>query len=70
MPDIPADLRYSPDHLWVRLDAGAGLIRAGVTDFAQQSLGEVVDVSPPGPATVSRPASRAARSSRSRASTT
>ncbi|HEY6480295.1 MAG TPA: glycine cleavage system protein GcvH [Streptosporangiaceae bacterium] len=49
MPDIPADLRYSPDHLWVRLDAGAGLIRAGVTDFAQQSLGEVVDVSPPGP---------------------
>jgi glycine cleavage system H protein len=49
MPDIPADLRYSPDHLWVRHDADAGLIRAGVTDFAQQSLGDVVDVSPPGP---------------------
>ena len=45
MPDIPADLRYSPDHLWAQ--AGAGLIRVGVTDFAQQSLGDVVDVTLP-----------------------
>ena len=48
MSDIPADLRYSPDHLWVRPGAG-GLVRVGVTDFAQQSLGDVVDVSPPKP---------------------
>jgi glycine cleavage system H protein len=47
MPDVPADLRYSQDHLWVRVDAGTSLVRAGVTDFAQQSLGDVVDVSPP-----------------------
>ena len=48
MSDIPADLRYSTDHLWVRPGAD-GLVRVGVTDFAQQSLGDVVDVSPPKP---------------------
>jgi glycine cleavage system H protein len=48
MYDIPADLRYSQDHLWVRLGAGTGLVRVGVTDFAQQSLGDVVEVTLPG----------------------
>jgi glycine cleavage system H protein len=48
MPGTPADLRYSPDHLWVRPGAD-GLVRVGVTDFAQQSLGDVVDVSPAKP---------------------
>ena len=47
MSDIPADLRYSPDHLWVRPGAGGGLVRVGVTDFAQQSLGDVVQVTLP-----------------------
>ena len=32
MPDIPAVLRYSADHLWVRPDPGTSLVRAGVTD--------------------------------------
>jgi glycine cleavage system H protein len=45
MPGIPSDLRYSPDHLWAR--PGAGLVRIGVTDFAQQSLGDIVDVTLP-----------------------
>jgi glycine cleavage system H protein len=49
MPDIPADLRYSKDHLWARPGAGTGLVRVGVTDSAQQSLGDVVDVSLPSP---------------------
>jgi glycine cleavage system H protein len=48
MSDIPADLRYSTDHLWVR-PGTSGLVRVGVTDFAQQSLGDVVDVSSPKP---------------------
>jgi glycine cleavage system H protein len=48
MSDIPADLRYSTDHLWVRPGTD-GLVRVGVTDFAQQSLGDVVNVSPPKP---------------------
>src|SRR5882724_6692834 len=47
MSDIPADLRYSPDHLWVRRGT-AGLVRVGVTDFAQRSLGDVVEVTLPG----------------------
>jgi glycine cleavage system H protein len=48
MPEIPADLRYSTDHLWVRPVDGTILVRAGVTDFARQSLGDVVEVTPPG----------------------
>lgn len=47
MTDIPADLKYSKDHLWAR--PGAGLVRVGVTDFAQESLGDVVEVTLPKP---------------------
>jgi glycine cleavage system H protein len=47
MPEVPADLKYTTDHLWVRPVDGTSRVRAGVTDFAQQSLGDVVDVSPP-----------------------
>src|SRR5262245_41967028 len=38
MPGIPADLRYSEDHLWAR-PGGAGVVRVGITDFAQLALG-------------------------------
>lgn len=47
MTDIPTDVRYSSDHLWVRVLGDGSTVRVGVTDFAQQSLGDVVDVSPP-----------------------
>jgi glycine cleavage system H protein len=47
VPDVPADLRYSKDHLWARPGADASLVRVGVTDFAQQSLGDVVAVTLP-----------------------
>jgi glycine cleavage system H protein len=49
MPDIPAGLKYSEDHLWARPGAGPSLVRVGVTDFAQQSLGDMVDVTLPNP---------------------
>jgi glycine cleavage system H protein len=49
MTGIPADLRYSKDHLWARPGDDTGLVRIGVTDFAQQSLGDVVAVNLPGP---------------------
>jgi glycine cleavage system H protein len=49
MPEIPTDLKYSRDHLWVRPVDGTSLVRAGLTDFAQQSLGDVVEVTPPVP---------------------
>jgi glycine cleavage system H protein len=47
MTEVPDDLRYSSDHLWVRPAAVDGVVRVGVTDFAQDSLGDVVDVSLP-----------------------
>ncbi|MFF2129105.1 hypothetical protein ACFVW1_27705 [Streptomyces olivochromogenes] len=34
MPETPAELRYSSDRLWARLDPADGLVRVGVTDFA------------------------------------
>jgi len=49
MSDIPAELRYGQDHLWARRDPGSSLVRIGVTDFAQESLGDVVDVTLPDP---------------------
>src|SRR6188472_3073634 len=42
---IPDDLRYSTDHEWVRVDGGA--VRIGITDFAQDALGDVVFVDLP-----------------------
>jgi len=47
MHNIPADLKYGPDHLWARADSASGLVRVGVTDFAQESLGDIVDISLP-----------------------
>ena len=46
MSEIPADLRYTPEHEWVRV-TGDGTVRVGITDFAQSSLGDVVFVQLP-----------------------
>lgn len=46
MSDIPADLRYTAEHEWVRRTA-ADTVRVGITDFAQSSLGDVVFVQLP-----------------------
>ena len=43
--DIPTELRYSTDHEWARLDGGR--VRVGITDFAQDALGDVVFVDLP-----------------------
>ncbi len=42
---IPGDLRYSKDHEWIRVDGAT--VRLGITDFAQDALGDVVFVSLP-----------------------
>lgn len=42
----PADLRYTSDHEWVRVQ-GDGRVRVGITAFAQNALGDVVYVSLP-----------------------
>jgi len=44
--NVPADLRYSSDHEWVR-GVGDGLVRIGITDYAQDALGDVVYVELP-----------------------
>jgi glycine cleavage system H protein len=43
--NIPEDLRYSREHEWVRVTGGVA--RVGITDFAQNSLGDVVFVQLP-----------------------
>ena len=39
---MPDELRYSEDHQWVRLEGD--LLRVGLTDYAQEALGEVTMV--------------------------
>jgi glycine cleavage system H protein len=43
--DIPEDLRYSADHEWARVEGGE--VRVGITDYAQDALGDVVFVDLP-----------------------
>ena len=45
--NVPDDLRYSSDHEWARVDGDR--IRVGITDYAQDALGDVVFVDLPGP---------------------
>jgi glycine cleavage system H protein len=42
---IPDDLRYSNDHEWAK--ANGDIIRIGITDYAQDALGDVVFVDLP-----------------------
>ena len=46
----PDDLRYSKEHEWARTEDD-GRIRVGITDFAQDALGDVVYVDLPEPGT-------------------
>jgi glycine cleavage system H protein len=43
---IPEDLRYSPEHQWIKLEDD-GLGRVGITAYAEDELGEIVYVSLP-----------------------
>ena len=43
--NVPQELRYSREHEWVRVDGSVA--RIGITDFAQDSLGDVVFVQLP-----------------------
>jgi glycine cleavage system H protein len=45
MANVPEDLHYSKDHEWVRVEGGEAII--GITDYAQNSLGDVVYVELP-----------------------
>ncbi|CAL2058420.1 glycine cleavage system protein GcvH [Tenacibaculum sp. 190524A05c] len=40
--NIPAELKYTKDHEWVKVDGDVAII--GITDFAQSELGDIVYV--------------------------
>lgn len=40
--NIPADLKYTKDHEWIRIEGDTAII--GITDFAQGELGDIVYV--------------------------
>jgi len=42
---VPEDLRYTNDHEWARLEATG--VRIGITDYAQDALGDIVFVQLP-----------------------
>jgi len=44
--NVPSELRYTADHEWVRSEEG-GRLRIGITDYAQDALGDVVFVQLP-----------------------
>lgn len=43
--NVPDDLQYSSDHEWVRVEGNR--VRVGITDYAQDALGDVVFVQVP-----------------------
>lgn len=43
--NVPANLKYSNDHEWCRVEGGEAFI--GITDFAQSQLGDIVFVDVP-----------------------
>ena len=47
--NVPDDLRYTSDHEWAALDGAGGgtTVRIGITDYAQDALGDVVFVQLP-----------------------
>jgi glycine cleavage system H protein len=48
---IPEDLRYTAKHEWVGTREGTEAVRVGITDFAQDALGDIVFVQLPEPGT-------------------
>jgi glycine cleavage system H protein len=45
MADVPDDLKYTAEHEWARVEGTT--MRVGITDYAQEALGDVVYVSLP-----------------------
>lgn len=41
MSNVPADLKYTEEHEWIRTEAD-GTLAVGITDHAQETLGDIV----------------------------
>ncbi len=46
MSEIPADRRYAKSHEWV-FNSGDGVVTVGISDYAQESLGDITYVEVP-----------------------
>jgi len=44
---VPPSLRYTKDHEWIETDAATGRVKMGITDYAQDALGDIVFVQLP-----------------------
>jgi glycine cleavage system H protein len=49
LSEVPEDLKYTKEHEWVRAEEGRVVV--GITDYAQDQLGDVVFVNLPEPGT-------------------
>ncbi|MHA7277798.1 glycine cleavage system protein GcvH [Arthrobacter sp. HLT1-21] len=47
MSNVPENLHYTVEHEWVTPPTSDGVVRVGITDFAQDALGDVVYVQMP-----------------------
>lgn len=47
MSNVPSDLRYTPEHEYVKTTGDASVVEVGITDYAQGELGDVVFVELP-----------------------
>lgn len=47
MSSIPNNLRYTKEHEWVATTDRAGIVKIGITDFAQSALGDIVYIQTP-----------------------
>ncbi|HEY8097775.1 MAG TPA: glycine cleavage system protein GcvH [Methylobacter sp.] len=46
MSDLPANLKYAKSHEWAKVEEG-NIVRVGITDFAQEELGDLVFIELP-----------------------
>ena len=63
MSDFPSNLRYAKTHEWIRLE-GDGTATVGITDHAQDAMGDLVYVQLPEVGEVKTPATKPAWSNR------
>ena len=47
MSSVPTNLQYTKEHEWVSQEAATGVVRIGISDFAQSALGDIVYVQLP-----------------------
>ena len=47
MSNVPAELKYTKEHEWVKVESDPKKVKVGITDFAQEALGDIVYIQMP-----------------------